>query len=223
MCKTDGQKLPQRGLDCLPAPQVSYWRSDQVQRHQNVSCKTLELETESVLSTMTKRSRGLMIRWKIPQTCNTFYYQSIGQEGGGGLLLVLMVLCVGLDGLGAKMILLVWVTISLKFVLVCPSCREKRINNENKKKETPCHKGMGPQLAIKNENNHWWYLKGKDDWMKIWYMQVEEKTQTHSKMCKPLRWYSQTYLKIAQNSHEAINANLLKDCANLNRIFCKLE
>ena len=22
MCKTDGQKLPQHGLDCLPAPQV---------------------------------------------------------------------------------------------------------------------------------------------------------------------------------------------------------
>ena len=60
---------------------------------------------------------------------------------------------------------------------------------------------MGPQLVLKNENNEWWYLKGKDDWMKIWYMQVEEKTQTQNsfEIAQTLQWYSQTYLKIAQN------------------------
>ena len=103
------------------------------------------------------------------------------------------------------------------------SLMQREKDKWKQKKETPCHKGMGPQLVLKNENNHWWYLKGKDDWMKIWYMQVEEKTQTHSKMCKHL--LMMIFANLLENSakHEANNANLLKDCANLNRNFCKLE
>ena len=60
--------------------------------------------------------------------------------------------------------------------------------------------------------------------MKIWHVQVEEIDTNSFKIAQTAN-LTMIFTNLLENcaKHEANNTNLLKDCANLNRNFCKLE
>ena len=67
------------------------------------------------------------------------------------------------------------------------------------KKETPCRKGMGPQMVLKNEKDEKWYMSSE----KGVETKFGKEMQTYSKIAQTLRGYSQTYFKIAQTVKQA--------------------